>query len=169
METWLLHYYSSAFVMLWSLYQLCGPSLGFTGKPKAGHNNPQVWPYWYWAEGKDQLPWPAGSGPPNAAQDALCVTASQSAGYPSGPSGLFLQNCCPAGETSAYTSAWGWSLPGAGFCSSLCWTCWCSCWSIFSVCSGASEWHHVHLVCQQCFPVLYHQWISTWSRMEMLK
>lgn len=47
------------------------PSLGpFTEKPKAGRSNSGV-ALLVLAEGKDQLPWPAGSGLPNAAQDAL--------------------------------------------------------------------------------------------------
>lgn len=53
-------------MMLRSLYHLWGIS----GALAAGRSNSGV-ALLVLAEGKDQLPWPAGSGLPNAAQDAL--------------------------------------------------------------------------------------------------
>jgi len=33
----------------------------------------QVWPYQCWGEGKDHLPWPTGSTPPNADHSTICL------------------------------------------------------------------------------------------------
>lgn len=60
--------------------------------------------------------------------------------------GLFLQS-----HPSAWPGAWGWSSPGTGLCSSLCWTSQGSCLTISS-----THWGHPRaMVCQQ-LPLLEH-------------
>lgn len=115
----------------------------------------QVWPLQYLGEGKDHLSHSAGKTLPNAAQDTIFVAFFAtgaclwliliwcSPGYP----GPFLQKI---GWPLEYTGAWGFSFPGSGLLSSLCWTlrnsrettfpaCWDLCSSILLVLATLSS------------------------------
>lgn len=72
------------------------------------------------------------------------IADSRSACFSSGPPGHFLQNCFLVSSSSARTSAWDYSCPGAELFPSHCWTSQGSHQPI-SVVSRSSDWQQITL------------------------
>ena len=104
------------------------PHLSFTGEPSTW-SSIQVWPDQWWAEGKNHLPQPAGNPFLMSFRGSWpslwhgCIPGSQSAScLQRPPPGPLLQTCLPAGHLPVCTDSEGYSSPGTGLCTSLCWT-----------------------------------------------
>ena len=113
----------------------------------------QVRPHQCWIKGQDHLPRPAGNTPSNAAQDATSLSFSQghiaglvSTCSPRATLAPFLQSCCPDGWLPVCNGAQDFSSPGAGLCTSLCWTLW-------GFCQGPSRWQHNPLAYRPLLPL----------------
>ena len=102
----------------------------------------QVWPHQCWREGKDHLPWSGGSSLFNAAQDFAFFAGACSTSCPPRSPGCFFTSHFPAGQPPACAGAWGCSPPGAGLCTSPCWTAWRSHQPISTACPGPSGWQY---------------------------
>lgn len=95
------------------------PGLSCPGQPKTGHSMLHVKPHLGEVDGEDDLPQPAGSALPCAAQDAICFLSLK---------GTLLVNMAAtrictffSAGPPACTGVWCFSSPGAGPLLCLCW------------------------------------------------
>lgn len=71
---------------------------------------------------------------------------------PPGPPGPSLQSFFPADQPLMGTGAWGYSSPGGGPCTCLCWNSWGYSLPNSLACPGIVEWQHSFLVCRPSPP-----------------